>query len=169
LCVTVGFYTDQFFVTYYDVTNDPTLSPLHVLHASLRLRGDQSLFDSIPALVEYLRKKNLFILTVFDEAEKYYLERTASASDYDLSKRAVAELYALGTQKGSLVILCGSSSKLVDLALKRTSTDIGKALARKYYEYADLNHQKFHPLVLPLVELNDVEGYIKVVLYTIFF
>lgn len=136
--------------------------PIDVLHAALRLRNDSTRFKSIPALVSYLRQQGLFLLTVFDEAEKYYLQRTCPEEECQISQEAVGQLYELGMQKGSVVILCGSSSTLVDLALKRTMTSIGKTLAQNYYNYPDLNQQKFKPLVLPLVEFEDVSGYLEV-------
>jgi hypothetical protein len=79
------------------------------------------------------------MLTVFDEAEKYYLPCTAPKKAYDLSRKAVGQLYELGMEESSVVILCGSSSTLVDLALKRTMTSIGKTLAMNHYDYPDLN------------------------------
>lgn len=162
VCSTLGYFFKDWFITYYDVTRDPKVQPINVLHAALRLRGDRSHFLSVSALASYIRQQGFFMLTVFDEAEKYYLPRTAPEKEYGLSREAVGQLYELGMQKGSVVILCGSSSTLVDLALKRNMTSIGKTLAMNYYEYPDLNQQKFQPLVLPLVKFEDVSGYLRV-------
>lgn len=161
-CLTVGSSFDNFFVTYFDVTRNPNLTPLDVLHAALRLRGDETRFGSVTALVEYVRKQGLFLLTVFDEAEKFYRQQGATNDEYECSFEAVGQLYELGTQGGSFVVLCGSSSTLVDLALQRRSNAIGEALIRKYFAYPSLNQQKFCPLVLPLVARDDVAGYLKV-------
>jgi hypothetical protein len=67
-------------------------------------------------------------------------------------------------QNGSVVILCGTSSTLVDLALNRNMTSFGETLAMNYYNYPGLNHQKFKPLVLPLVELEDVSVRVRFML-----
>jgi hypothetical protein len=85
---------------------------------ALRRRGEYDGYDNIDVLVRELRKKFTVVLTVFDEAKKWYRECTAPADEVKISKQAIGQLYSLGCQKGSTVILCGSSSKLVDLALK---------------------------------------------------
>jgi hypothetical protein len=161
-CVVAGYLSEKLFITYYDVSVDTTLTPLDILRAALRRRGEYDSYDNIEVLVRNLRKKFEVVLTVFDEAEKWYQERTAPEEKIRISERAIGQLYSLGCQPGSTVILCGSSSKLVDLALKRRSTETSKALGMAYYDYADLNNQKYKPLVLPPVEFEDVEGYVKV-------
>jgi hypothetical protein len=54
----------------------------------------------------------------------------------------VRELYILGITCGSCCILCGSSSKLVDLALQRSLTETAKELLVEYISYGSLNDQK---------------------------
>jgi hypothetical protein len=161
-CVVAGYLSERVFITYYDVSIDATLTPLDILRAALRRRGEYDGYDNIEVLVSELRKKFKVVLTVFDEAEKWYRERTAPDEEIHTSKQAIGQLYSLGCQPGSTVILCGSSSKLVDLALKRRLTETSKALGNAYYDYVDLNNQKYKPLVLPPVELENVEGYLRV-------
>jgi hypothetical protein len=162
VCSTIGYFFKDWFITYYDVTHDPKVQPIDVLHAALRLRNDTSRFSSVSALSHYVQGLRLFMLTVFDEAEKYYLPHTAPKKAYGLSHEVVGQLYELGMEEGSVVIFYGSSSTLIDLALKRTMTSIGKTLAMNHYNYPDLNQQKFKPLVLSLVEFKDVSGYLEV-------
>jgi hypothetical protein len=161
-CVVASYLSEKLFITYYDVSVDATLTPLDILRAALRRRGEYDGYDNIEVLVDNLRKKFEVVLTVFDEAEKWYRERTAHEDEIHISKRAIGQLYSLGCQPGSTVILCGSSSKLVDLALKRRLTETSKALGEAYCDYVDLNNQKYKPLILPPVEFEDVKGYVQV-------
>lgn len=94
VCSIVGYFFKDWFITYYDVTRDPKVQPIEVLHAALRLRNDTSCFPSVAALAEYVRKQGLFMLTIFDEAEKYYLQRTAPKKEYELTREAVGQLIA---------------------------------------------------------------------------
>jgi hypothetical protein len=163
LCITAAYLSSKLFVTYFDVSIDPTLTPLDILRGALRARGIPDQFDNIESLVGHLRKEGLILFTIFDEAEKYFIRHNVENPVLiDISLRAVRELYLLGNERGSTVLLCGSSSKLADLALQRTSTDTAKSLMADYHPYASLNNQKYSPMTLPLVELDDVAGYLEV-------
>jgi hypothetical protein len=105
-CVVAGYLSERVFITYYDVAIDATLTPLDILWAALRHRGEYDGYDNIEVLVSELRKKFKVLLTVFDKAEKWYRECTAPDEEIHTSKQAIGQLYSLCCQLGSTVILC---------------------------------------------------------------
>jgi len=152
ICITAGALSDTLFITYFDISNI-ILDPVDILNEALRFEGDTRQFDDIRDLHDYVRDtKGKKLLTVIDEAHKYYVKRDTPRPTQEASIQIIRQLYELGIARGSCCILCGSSSKLVDLALQRSITETAKQLHREYIKYDSLNYQKFTPMVLPLIE-----------------
>jgi predicted AAA+ superfamily ATPase len=119
ICIIAGALSNTLFITYFDISSN-TLDPVDILNEALRFEGDSAQFEDIRDHLDYIRNtKGKKLLTVIDEAHKYYVKRTDSLSKQEFSTQIVRQLYELGIARGSCCILCGSSSKLVDLALQR--------------------------------------------------
>ena len=136
---------------------------MDILNDALQFEGDSKQFEDIRDLLDYVRQtKGKKLLTVIDEAHKYYVKKTDSPVQKELSIQTVHQLYELGIAHGSCCILCGSSSKLADLALQRSITATAKELLAEYISYGSLNDQKFTPMVLPLLGREDIPEYLGV-------
>ena len=136
---------------------------MDILNDALQFEGDSKQFEDIRDLLDYVRQtKGKKLLTVIDEAHKYYVKKTDSPVQKELSIQTVRQLYELGIACGSCCILCGSSSKLADLALQRSITATAKELLAEYISYGSLNDQKFTPMVLPLLGRGDIPEYLGV-------
>jgi hypothetical protein len=88
-CVVAGYLSEKVFITYYDVSLDAMLTSLDILHAALRYKGEYDGYDNIEVLVDDLRKKFKVILTIFDEAEKWYRECTAPEEEIRVSRQII--------------------------------------------------------------------------------
>jgi hypothetical protein len=168
------------FITYADVTS-ATASPLSILQQALKLEGYSVHFTSVADAYNFistqLKKK---ILIVIDEAQKYYTGYSQSSMEQAKkrvkiesetmpmddqkwrSHKCINEVYALSVNEGVTCILCGSSSKLVELGIQHSSTPIAQALLEHYPDSPNLNSQKFLPLVLNNVTLSQLKDYLQV-------
>lgn len=57
-----------------------------------------------------------------------------------------------------MVILCGSSSQLVVLALRHSNIKMAQELLASYPGYDSLNNQKFTPTTLNALQWSDMES-----------
>lgn len=136
-------------------------TPLAILNIVLEKLFNQT-FDSLVSALQYLSKIQKHLLFILDEAQ--YLYVLPNSKNYTTSLQTIEQIRQICSWPGSCCILCGSSTTLVDLVLRRKSTALGAMLVEKYDGYASLNHQKFMPVILPLLQKDEIGPYLKVLI-----
>jgi hypothetical protein len=117
-------------------------------------------FENLVDYIKFTLKRKL--LTVIDEAQKYYSLSTSPKEDQDFSSLCITQIYRLGIETGSSCVLCSSSSKLIELALQHQFTKQSKDLVLQYARSTSLNNQKFKPIVLSTVAFEELNYYLEV-------
>jgi len=75
ICIIAGALSNTLFITYFDISSN-TLDPVDILNEALRFEGDSAQFEDIRDHLDYIRNtKGKKLLTVIDEAHKYYVKR----------------------------------------------------------------------------------------------
>lgn len=153
-------FTQNTYIIYWSIT-DNTLSPKSILALALKIRYNIS-FKNYQEFSEFLAKNQLIL--AIDESHHFYSKKEQSDAEHLQSKECIRQLIELAAYPGVCIILCGSSTKLIPLAFQYNSTWLDQELQKDYHSYAELNHSKYVPVILPVLQKEELPQYLKVFL-----